>query len=261
METLKKRQLADNNLFIIKTGFRMHCKGNEIAKVINQENVANKDLIEEGKVFETKDILNLKREIIVDAEKENFKYSEELGCFDIFYLFRETCSENKIAVVYQTSKMRSIWKDYGDLLLMDSTYEVIEKDMELNRKAWAILVINGMNNTEVVCYFIIKNETMACLNPVFNFLSNYNNFAYCKSFLTDKDVKKIDLIISFFPNCEHSYCDLHVKRRLLTVMSKTQRIRLDSIRPLLKIKFLLYCSRKDIRTILLKLLYQKQKEN
>ena len=190
----------------------------------------------EGKVFNTKDILNIKRDIIVEATKENFKYSEELGCFNNFLTGRETCSENKISVVYQTSKTRSIWEAYRDLLLMDSTYEVIEKDMELNWKAWAILAINGMNHTEVVCYFILKNETMACLNPVFNFLSNYNNLACYKSFLTDKKVKEINLIISFFQNCEHSYCDLHIKRRLLTIMSKTQRIRLDSISPLLKKK-------------------------
>ena len=64
----------------------MNCKGNEITKVVNQENFANEDFIEEGRVFDTKDILNLKREIIIDTDKENFKYGEELECFNIFYL-------------------------------------------------------------------------------------------------------------------------------------------------------------------------------
>ena len=69
--------------------------------------------------------------------------------------------------------MRRVWDFYGDVLLMDATFGTVKKGWSF----YVILSVDGEGESIVVSWFLLGDNSFQSLFPIFEYLSNFNNFS------------------------------------------------------------------------------------
>ena len=77
--------------------------------------------------------------------------------------------------------MRNIWENYGQTIIIDSTYKIIKN----NRSLFSIIAINGEGMSEALCYFLVQDERVIIINSIFDYLFKKNNFEILETIIVD----------------------------------------------------------------------------
>eukprot|EP00477_Mikrocytos_mackini_P001087 GAHX01001168.1.p1 GENE.GAHX01001168.1~~GAHX01001168.1.p1 ORF type:complete len:645 (+),score=93.39 GAHX01001168.1:44-1978(+) len=177
--------------FSLKAGAPM----SKVAHLMNEKN---------DKIL-SKDVHNHLSKIIDNTEAEIYMADEtKNGNLQII----KDIEDKPVAYLYQDQLMKDLWKTYGDCLLSDSTFSMVKKKWSL----FAILCVNGEAYSEIVCWFLVKNETYIKLAQVFNRLKEVNDFEKIETWLTDKDMSERKIIREYAKNVNLGLCFFHVKR-------------------------------------------------
>ena len=218
--TLKKEKLNAEESKMVATGFALKAKSNKMRNLLNK--TASKNF------RTTQYILNVKYSTAEYLEKRDYEILDNKQYHKIFTPHPTKNINILSVIIFQDHFMRRKFKSYGDVLIMDSTHNISDKN-NLTWKLFFILVINGNGDSELATYFLTINETLTCLYPIFKILSKQNDFSMPQTIFTGKDIKERNIITSFFPNATPALCDFHVRKLFSDKIRQTQSIFLNKI--------------------------------
>jgi zinc finger SWIM domain-containing protein 3 len=117
--------------------------------------------------------------------------------------------DNFKGLVYQDKYMQEVFKAYPELVLVDATYKLLDSRMPV----YLILSIDGNGKSEIVCVFIVAEETQNVINAaVAAFVNNNATFTKTVVVMSDKDFVEREAFRTHFPNASLSICLFHTMR-------------------------------------------------
>ena len=134
-----------------------------------------------------------------------------------------------IACIYQTELMKRLFSHYGDVLIMDTTFNITTNHEHFGWKKMSIMGVNGLGLSELLICIILKDETSYTLDKTFSKLSETNDFSISRCIFTDKDLKEIKIIKNFFINAKNLLCDIHVQRHFDEHLKKIQKVKFSKM--------------------------------
>ena len=99
---------------------------------------------------------------------------------------------------------------------MDATFGTVKKGWSF----YVILIVDGEGESIVVSWFLLRDYSFKSLFPIFEYLSNFNNFSKRDFFFTDKDCSERGTVIKFFDNAALGLCFFHVMKNFKERMTK-----------------------------------------
>ncbi|KAF0294316.1 Protein FAR1-RELATED SEQUENCE 5 [Amphibalanus amphitrite] len=109
---------------------------------------------------------------------------------------------------FQDQEMRSAYEKFPDLLLMDSTYKLLD----IRTPVFTILTVDSFGRGVPLAVFLVTNETAHMIGAMLRVFREHNTAAasITKVWLTDKDRAEKAAIKDVFPDCDQFLCSFHV---------------------------------------------------
>lgn len=109
-----------------------------------------------------------------------------------------------VGMYYQSLYMKKCFSAYPEVILLDDTYK-----LQTNMPLYFIMSINGNNEADVCCIFLITEEPASMIRHMLNvFKTNNTEWKNIKTFLTDKDFGEKSVLHEEFPITVHQSCVL-----------------------------------------------------
>ena len=126
--------------------------------------------------------------------------------------------KNLEAVVFSSNGMIDLYKQYKDMIILDTTFG-------LNRFNMPLLTMTGVNNngqTIIFCYAIIQDETCGMKKWVFEEFKKFSN-EEPDAIISDGCPAFANAIKEVFPNTKHYLCAWHIQQNLKKHFSGLKR--------------------------------------
>ena len=187
--------------------------------------------------FTPKDIHNIIKKVDNDVDIDvAVDFLKSKGNLKII----KDAKQTSIGYLYQDKKMENDWSIYGQFLIMDSTFKVIDK-------SWSLFALVGVDNnkkTTMFSWFLLANETYSLLYQAFSWFLHNNNRNINRSYITDKDFAERKVLTEFLPKSKRYLCRFHVLKfwkNYITIsrfaISKEQRAdNLDSLKKIIYVQ-------------------------
>ena len=125
----------------------------------------------------------------------------------------DICTEedNTTSIIFlQTKSMKEIFKEYGSVIFLDSTYRVNRRNMPL----YVFMIMDGDQCGHVVAYALVLNESAENVKNVLNLFvkNNPNADNTIKTVVIDKDFSSMKALGEVLPSCSIVICKWHVVR-------------------------------------------------
>ena len=169
-----------------------------------------------GKVIQTKDILNIKQNIV--RQKEGGLTKGQLLAASLnelankkqatTYIQLDEDQANVELIYIQTMEMKDHFRKYPEILFMDTTYNVNFEGYPL----FTILAEDGDGRGKPVAYCYVKSETKENMQKVLEKFCEYNDVSDVRIIMVDKDLNEINAIKQFIPGATVLLCKFHVMK-------------------------------------------------
>ena len=178
----------------------------------NRKMIQQRLMSQTGKVVLLKDIHNLKNAVKnVNTEVTTLQaavdhFSKSNGA----YVKLLTTEERELrGIFFQDARMRETFEAYPELLCIDATYKVNDVRMPL----YILLVQNGNGQSEVVCVWLVADETEEMISEMVNLFKEQNpKWNSVKTVMSDKDFVERDVFSRLFEQADLKICLFHVLR-------------------------------------------------
>ena len=125
----------------------------------------------------------------------------------------DICTEedNTTSIIFlQTISMKDIFKEYGSVIFLDSTYRVNWQNMPL----YVFMIMDGDQCGHAVAYALVLNESAENVKNVRNLFvkNNPNADNTIKTVVIDKDFSSLKALGEVLPSCSIVICKWHVVR-------------------------------------------------
>ena len=218
--TLKKYKPTEKDIETILLGSNLNAKNNKIRNLLNKKIKGNK--------LSTQDIINLRNKY-ENTNNTGIEGLKEDDRFKFIYRYNEEKKKDVIvSIIYQDADMKRVFKTYGDVIMLDSTFGMLTK-LNSPWKCFFMVAINANGQGEIVSYFLTISEAIEYLNPIFQILNQQNDFSTVQTLITDKDLKERAVIKNYFPGACLIICDVHVKRIFDRKINETLKININKI--------------------------------
>ena len=104
--------------------------------------------------------------------------------------------------------MKDLYRQFGELLIIDATYQVNNKNYSL----YVFVVIDNNNKTQIVSLSLAAYEIQKVFNSLLQHFRNNNDLNKTKVILSDKDMVESNAFKKFFPHATHLLCHWHVNK-------------------------------------------------
>ena len=119
-------------------------------------------------------------------------------------------SDNDLhGIFFQDEGMKQAFAAYPELLCVDATYKLLELRLPL----YIMLAEDGNGQSEIVCAFLLLEETEASLSTVVGIFKEQNPaWESVRVLMTDKDITEREVLAGSFPGAELLICLYHTFR-------------------------------------------------
>ena len=106
-------------------------------------------------------------------------------------------------------RMKEAFAAYPELLCIDATYKLLELHLPL----YIMLAEDGNGQSEIVCAFLLLEETESSLKTVAGLFKEQNPaWESVHVLMADKDITEREVLLSSFPGAELLICLYHTFR-------------------------------------------------
>ena len=180
----------------------------------------------EGKLITTKDIHNEMQKVDPDQTLSDIqfvlnlfqqKYGEDPDCHaSVLYEAFDTLTKDSDdpasvrVIFFQPGHMKQIFKDHGNPMLVDGTYQLDNRNFTLV----TFSCINNHEKTQLVAWCLMRDETKPVLTAAMKEFKEANSSCLPIKifFIFDKDFNELDCLHEVFPLAEFVICQVHAKR-------------------------------------------------
>ena len=119
-------------------------------------------------------------------------------------------NDNTLSGIFiQDKEMKKVFEMYPEVVLVDATHKTNNLDFPL----YALVVIDGNGETEVVASMLMAQEDEESVSQLFRiFKANNPKWSEIKVVMTDKDMTERNVIKREIPNADLQICLFHVHR-------------------------------------------------
>ena len=163
--------------------------------------------------LKTQDLINMKLKHC-PQEKNDAKslvqfldeYSEKNPGTTVQYgTFKEKDSKLLKFVYLQTPMMKNAFKSFGDVLLVDGTYNLTNEGYTL----YPFVCIDNHGVSVTVAMILVADETKFTLENAFKLFAENNNVGKVQFVMTDKCHREINSLQKHIPNAQFLICQYH----------------------------------------------------
>ncbi|XP_055308157.1 uncharacterized protein LOC129572236 [Sitodiplosis mosellana] len=123
-------------------------------------------------------------------------------------------------IYFQDSTMKDTFEAYPEIIFVDATYNVNDRNMPLQ----VVMCADGEGEKQIVAMFIIRSENFTVMKSLFEcFIEENPNADKIETVMVDKHASNLATFPVVFPNAQINLCVFHVKQIFIREVTTKKR--------------------------------------
>lgn len=132
----------------------------------------------------------------------------------------DATTNNVEGVYFQTLEMKNVFSAYPEMIFVDATYSVNNRNMPLQ----VVMCVDGEGETQIAALLIIRSENVAVMNSLFGmFIDENPNADKVEIIMVDKHISNLTTFTQVFPNAQINLCIFHVAKNFRDQITTKKR--------------------------------------